>query len=684
MDRNRITQIVDETDSLFVAEAGEFLLRACQLADDASDEAFFGQTPDELGALWQELYRPVLPSHYEHGFLYPPYAKQSFGTELGPVLSALYADLSAAVLYAVRQDRKKLELLMQLYVQCCVACAAEETDTAQAHAVKKAMTAFYTDNARSFMEAGVKAMVVPDEHDICHRILAEETDFSDLRYLYRYGCYIGKNEWEMAAYLDTLSVEEIRRIAETYVGGYIKGFAVTGRDISKKKTVKVEYPVGFERVVREAVGLFAQEGLAATFVWEPLVSFMGRGNGKRGVYASSPNRRFDFDHKDDKGIYLSAELNQRRLAVTEEIFGEYEVQAREHGGPAVIEVFGEKSFTPTPETQNYTYTAEQNQENVQYAAKSGELTNRFIPGEERSYTIIAFPLPEIGTEFDEIFKGIIKVNTLDYELYRDIQQRIIDALDRGTAVRVRGAGGNTTDMHIRLHTLTEPAKQTNFENCVADVNIPVGEVFTSPVLEGTNGTLFVSHAYLGEYEYRNLRVEFVDGMIKDYSCDNFDDALQNRRFIEDNVLCHHPTLPVGEFAIGTNTTAYRLARDFGIEAKLPILIMEKTGPHFAVGDTCYSHAEDVPMYNPDGKECIARDNSCSLRRKSAEESERAKAYFHCHTDITIPFDELQCITVMEEDGTQTDIIRDGLFVLPGTEMLNEPLKGRTTKGADNE
>ena len=49
MDRNRITQIVDETDSLFVAEAGKFLLRACQLADDASDEAFFGQTPDELG-----------------------------------------------------------------------------------------------------------------------------------------------------------------------------------------------------------------------------------------------------------------------------------------------------------------------------------------------------------------------------------------------------------------------------------------------------------------------------------------------------------------------------------------------------------------------------------------------------------------------------------------------------------
>ena len=51
-----------------------------------------------------------------------------------------------------------------------------------------------------------------------------------------------------------------------------------------------------------------------------------------------------------------------------------------------------------------------------------------------------------------------------------------------------------------------------------------------------------------------------------------------------------------------NTTAYRVAREYGIEAKLPILIAEKTGPHFAVGDTCYSWAEDTKVYNPDGKE----------------------------------------------------------------------------------
>ena len=63
---------------------------------------------------------------------------------------------------------------------------------------------------------------------------------------------------------------------------------------------------------------------------------------------------------------------------------------------------------------------------------------------------------------------------------------------------------------------------------------------------------------------------------------------------------------MGEFAIGTNTAAYTMARKYGIEDKLPILIAEKTGPHFAFGDTCYSWQEDTKVYNPDGKEIIAR------------------------------------------------------------------------------
>ena len=78
---------------------------------------------------------------------------------------------------------------------------------------------------------------------------------------------------------------------------------------------------------------------------------------------------------------------------------------------------------------------------------------------------------------------------------------IIDVLDSGTKVHITGRGGNRTDLTVALHPLTDPDKQTIFENCVADVNIPVGEVFTSPVLAGTNGTLHVSEVFLNGLQY---------------------------------------------------------------------------------------------------------------------------------------------------------------------------------------
>ena len=218
--------------------------------------------------------------------------------------------------------------------------------------------------------------------------------------------------------------------------------------------------------------------------------------------------------------------------------------------------------------------------------------------------------------------------------------------------------------------MQDPEKESIFENCVADVNIPVGEVFTSPKLTGTNGVLHVTHVFLNELEYKDLSVTFKDGMIAEYDCANFDTPEENKQYIKENVLFHHDTLPMGEFAIGTNTTAYMVARKYGIGAKMPILIAEKTGPHFAVGDTCYSHEEDMVTCNPDGKKIVARDNEVTARYRKEDPS---KAYFNCHTDITIPYDELGELTAVAADGKEYPIIKEGRFVAAGAEELNKPL-----------
>jgi len=231
--------------------------------------------------------------------------------------------------------------------------------------------------------------------------------------------------------------------------------------------------------------------------------------------------------------------------------------------------------------------------------------------------------------------------------------------------------GNKTDIKIKMHPLKNIAQETNFENCVADMNIPVGEVFTSPQLKGTNGVLHVADTYLNDLRFYNLKMHFTDGMVTDYSCTNYPTEEENRKYVFENILQPHTTLPMGEFAIGTNTKAYLMVRKYKIEHLMPVLIIEKMGPHFAIGDTCFSHEEDEKHYGiVSGKHMVALENEVSCKRKTKP----LEAYTQKHTDITLPYDMLAEITAVKADGTKLPIIKNCRFVVKGTEELNAAIE----------
>ena len=475
----------------------------------------------------------------------------------------------------------------------------------------------------------------------------------------------------MAEFLNTLSEDEIAAMADTYTEGYRIGFVLGGKDLSIKRTVNIRYQLGFERMIRRAIRNFEKMGLRPV-IYRAAVSILNkRQNLRIGYVGASANPQFDYDHRADNALYLDKKFIERKLGVMRTAYEKWKQLAAWHAGPAVVETFGEAPFVPEAKETACCLSEKQEKLMVSFANESAQLTNQYIIGKERSFTIIAFPLPEIGPQFEEIFKETVKINTLDYMMYRDLQQKLIDALDQGVMVHIKGRDGNRTELTVALHEMTDPSKQTLFENCVADVNIPVGEVFTSPKLAGTNGILHVKQVYLGELNYIDLQVNFENGRVVSYSCSNFETEEENKKYFFENVMYHHETLPLGEFAIGTNTVAYAMAKRYQIADKLPILIAEKMGPHFAIGDTCYSWSEDTAVYNPDGKEIIARDNEVSILRKE----DPSKAYFGCHTDITIPYEEIGCIEVLCADGRRIPLIENGRFVLPGTEKLTEALDG---------
>lgn len=668
---DRIREI--EKDNLLIKEPyrsyfqsmADFLLLMADLYEKVEKDKFKDFSFEELKQHQNLLFGDLLKEHYETSYANPAYAVKSLGETFGKILSFLYTEIRGEIVFAYEQRLFDITIINELFLQIYGLFEEEEVSYQQ---VKDTIYWYVSDYSDEMMRYRVREQLDPELNFATSIVM--DSDLTDLRYLFSYGEYISENEIKTAQFLNTFSQEEIDAMARTYTEGYIEGFAINGMDISKKKIVNIRYSLGFERMIRAAILQFREIGLEPTLYRSAVHSVNKRKMIKIGYVSTSPNKQYEFDHACDSAIYLDKAFINRKLENLRKAYEEYAWEASVFGGPACMEIFGEEPFSPISKPEAYAYRESQGKLEVNYRTKSNQIVNEFIKPEERSFTIIAYPMPEIGEDYEDIFKEIVKVNTLDKEMYKKIQQSLIDALDQAVEVHVLGKGDNKTDIYVQMHELEDEKTQTNFENCLADVNIPVGEVFTSPKLTGTHGILHVSEVFLNELSYKDLCMTFEDGKVKDYSCKNFEGEEENKKYIKENILFNRETLPIGEFAIGTNTTAYVMAHRYDIVYKLPILIVEKMGPHFAVGDTCYSYCEDTKVYNPDGKEIVAKDNECSILRKTDIE----QAYFNCHTDITIPYAEIGEITAICADGREITLLKDGRFVLEGTEMLNKPFE----------
>ena len=648
--------------ALFVGQIEDLARR--QLREELEDCSL-----EELKLLNRSLYQDILPENYEKSYANPAYAAAELGKEQGSLLAAFYAQLRGCIVFAYECRLTDITILCETLIEIY---NRFEGEVPPAEAVRDILYWFYSDYTDVVLPYRIR-----EQLDTCLTFAKDiimEEDLSDLRYLYRYGEYISDTELEVASFLSKLSEETVVRMASAYTEGYKKGFQVMGIDLSRKKTVGIRYELGFERMIRAAVRQFRDMGLEPVVYRAAVWSVTRTPNRNVGYHGTSPNRQYDYDHRYDQAVYLDKAFKERKLAVLRTAYETWKRAAADFAGPAVVETFGQEPFVPVNKPEALSLSRKQEELSIAYSNESMPIVNQYIPKDETSFTIIAFPIPEVGERFEEIFAETIRINTLDYEVYKKIQQRMIQVLDEAQYVKVTGRHDmqrkNDTELQIALHPLKDKKKETNFENCVADVNIPVGEVFTSPRLSGTEGLLHVGKVYLGNIQFKNLRLRFQNGMVTEYSCDNYENQEEGKKLIRQEILKNHDTLPMGEFAIGTNTTAYAMAERYGIGEKLPILIAEKMGPHFAVGDTCYSWSEDSPVYNPDGREVIARDNEVSILRKE----DVSKAYFGCHLDITIPYSELGDIVAVRPDGTEAYVIRDGRFAAEGTERLNEALE----------
>ena len=606
---------------------------------------------EDMKQLTDDFYKAVDPeTGYATCLGNPDHAVEQYGSDLGGLISTIYTNFRSLRQMLLNKSYTWINHYLKIYFTLLEHAKNGNNDYNTWIEVYREET---TKDLELITELNTFQRLSP-EYDYYKRIVAE-ADLSDIRYLYRYGIYLSEYDFAMAEFMSKYPETELLAISKFIVQSWVDGFVRAKKDYTKKKYANLMIPCGMERLGRMLIADLTAIGME---VIVPL------------PHSNGINRQFGYDHRFDGTLTLDRERVESSLKASEKIIEDLKELISAQAGPVYVELFGETPFSPVSKSSALKYSPEQQQLAREQGARYSQMYYKYYRRDEGSFTIIAFPSPEIGKNFPEIFADTLKINLLDSMHYARIQQKIIDVLDTAEYVHVKGKAGNDTDIMVRMHPITDPATQTNFENCVADVNIPVGEVFTSPLLTGTNGVLHVEDIYLGSLRYYNLRIKFTDGWVESYSCSNFDNAEDGSKYIHENLLLPHDTLPIGEFAIGTNTTAYQIARKHDILALLPILIIEKMGPHFAIGDTCFSHEEDAPHPSfMNGKEMIAVDNEKSRTR----DTDPMNAYTQKHMDITLPYEMLESITAITKDGHKAEIIRDGRFVVPGTEELNIPL-----------
>ncbi len=140
---------------------------------------------------------------------------------------------------------------------------------------------------------------------------------------------------------------------------------------------------------------------------------------------------------------------------------------------------------------------------------------------------------------------------LDYSLLDERMKPLHELLAAGKELHLVGEG---TDIRFSI-------EGQNWIPCAGDLNIPDGEIFSSPILESVNGTItYVPSVYDGK------PFEFVKLVVKDGVVTDFDSS--NQPALEAILSTDEGARRFGEFSFGTNPYIDRPMYDILFDEKI--------------------------------------------------------------------------------------------------------------------
>lgn len=186
-------------------------------------------------------------------------------------------------------------------------------------------------------------------------------------------------------------------------------------------------------------------------------------------------------------------------------------------------------LSDVPETQNSLY-------NRTY----GKLVHDEIRVPRTRWVVLRYPtsgMAQLAGMSSEAFEDyFFSVCTMDYAKMDRAMDALVDRMSRADEVHILGPG---TDLRFSI-------KGQTHVKCAGEMNIPDGEVFTSPVRDSVQGTIrFNTPSLFQGLTHENIAFTFRDGKIVQATGSR--EELLNRILDSDEGARY-----IGEFAIGVN------------------------------------------------------------------------------------------------------------------------------------
>lgn len=194
-----------------------------------------------------------------------------------------------------------------------------------------------------------------------------------------------------------------------------------------------------------------------------------------------------------------------------------------------------------------------------------EIQKRFVARLKKGwYALIPYPSPSLAQEgnmgseeYEEFVYNACLVNKPNpVELWRQISEKqahIVAYLNTKNVIRLESADVN----------LTATIKGRNWVNADGHLNLPDGEIFTSPIEDSVQGTIRFSYPglFMGK-EVDDISLTFEKGRVVKGTAEKGQDLLDHILQIDDGAK------RLGELAIGTNPGITKFTKNILFDEKL--------------------------------------------------------------------------------------------------------------------